>query len=383
MRLFDYVNVPEELKREYFDTFQMQVGLRYFGGKNTIGKYLVNRIFEMQAYRYMLDNPALIFIDAFCGGGKMALSIPTGWFNTIVMNDLNYGVASFYKSCQNNPRALIRMVEILGDIMCEGIFRLCAENRSQRGKSRDPDFLKKLGLADKNESENPDFDEILSGAMTFWVTQGSWLGETDPATITYTLSIGDKNEKQEIEKRVKIAQKRIMQINQKMTCQEIIVENMDYIELIKKYSGKDNVIWYFDPPYHAATLNKSNGFSADGKKIERKNARPAPYEDSFKPEDTRKMTEILTQMKWFIKSDYDPKYFFKPDENYYHDFDALEDKEKGFYKELLGFFHKGTSSGNDEGMEVIWSRYDGSKESLQFMGDIDTQNNSNDKSNSD
>ena len=51
MRLTDYVRASESLKKKYFDSLSMQVGLRYFGGKAIIGKYLINRIMEMQAFR--------------------------------------------------------------------------------------------------------------------------------------------------------------------------------------------------------------------------------------------------------------------------------------------------------------------------------------------
>lgn len=405
MRLTDYVMAPKELKEQYFSTVAMQVGLRYFGGKTTIGKFLLNRIFEMQAYRYTHKEigEAKVFVDCFTGGGKMALTIPTGWFNIIVMNDLNYGVYSYYVCCQKKPLALINMIESLGSIMCYDIFMLCAHERSVRGKNLSDEVLERLGIdidnieRDEEDSIIGDADMLLSAAMTYWVTQGSWLGETDPEKITYLFNTAGKNENEEIRKRIKAARKRIMQINQKMTRQTYIIENMDYVDLIDKYKKiyGESVIWYLDPPYHAATLNKSNGYD-DNVSIQRKNQeKPAPYEDSFLYEQTMAMTYMLATMKWFIKSDYDPYYFFrdkyeelseeiakekdeeeilsitrsiieKPD--YFHDFDLIENIEQGFYREYLGSFHKGTNTGHDEGMEVIWTRYDGSQESLRYLG---------------
>ena len=413
MRLTDYVMATKELKEQYFSTVTMQVGLRYFGGKATIGKYLLNRIFEMQAYRYTHKDigEAKVFVDCFTGGGKMALTIPTGWFDVIVMNDLNYGVYSYYVCCQKKPLALINMIKSLGSIMCYDTFMLCARERSVRGKNLSVEVLKKLGIdidnIERDEEENiiGDADMLLSAAMTYWVTQGSWLGETDPEKVTYALNTAGKNENEEIRKRIKTASKRIMQINQKMTRQTYIIENMDYVDLIDKYKEmyEESVIWYLDPPYHAATLNKSNGYD-DKVNIQKKNQeKPAPYEDSFLYEQTMAMTYLLATMKWFIKSDYDPYYFFrdkyeelseeiakeeakekdkeeiqntirditqkifeKPD--YFHDFDLIENIVQGFYREYLGSFHKGTNTGHDEGMEVIWTRYDGSQESLSYLG---------------
>ena len=200
MRLTDYVMAPAELKKQYFDTVAMQVGLRYFGGKATIGKFLLNRIFEMQAYRYNKGIPAKVFVDCFTGGGKMALTIPTGWFDTIVMNDLNYGVYSYYVCCQKRPLALIRMIEILGSIMCYDTFMMCANYRSIKDKSIKPERLAELGINTTEGTLDSESDMLLSAAMTYWVTQASWLGETDPDKVSYALNTASKNENEEIRK---------------------------------------------------------------------------------------------------------------------------------------------------------------------------------------
>lgn len=397
MRLTDYINAPSILKEEYFDTLSMQVGLRYFGGKSVIGKYLINRIFEMQAYRATTPNikPAKIFVDCFTGGGKMALTIPTGWFDVIVMNDLNFGVYSFYKCCQECPLQLLEMIETIGKIMCRDTFFECAQFRSKLKF-----FETKKEREDAPKPKDTRANRILSGAMTFWVTQGSWLGETDPERVTYAFGTEGKSESLEIEKAINIARKRIMQINEKMTRQKYIVLNEDYKNVLENWQSlfkekgvtienKEEILWYLDPPYHEATLNKSNYNRPDipeeekdkiiNDKEKTKESKPAPYEDSFPIEMTMEMTELLKDLKWFIKSDYDPALFFKPEEyvyttgkykgcDCYHDFDVIENIEEGFLRENLGAFHKGTSSGKDVGYEVIWSKYDGTPESLEFMG---------------
>ncbi|MBR4982011.1 MAG: DNA adenine methylase [Lachnospiraceae bacterium] len=378
MRLTDYVHASPEMKERYFNTLTTQVGLRYFGGKSKIGKFIINRIFEMQAYRYVHNNPAKTFVDCFAGGGKIALTIPTGWFDTIVINDLNYGVYSYYVCCRDNPLALIDMIERLGKIMSKDMFKLFAYVRSTPGKMLPEIVLKELGI---EITDDLNADMLLSAAMTYWVTASSWEGETDPDNLNYALDAGDKDEKAEIEKRVNIAKKRIMQINSKMLRQNFIIENMDYVDLIAKYSKKygESVIWYMDPPYHEATLNKSNENTTKKSKD-----KVAPYEDSFSYADTMKMTYLLSNMKWFIKSDYDPEIFFrdpfeeldKDDKrqqlepnDHFHDFDIIEDIDKGFVKEYLGTFAKSNNSdATFTGHEVIWTRYDGSPESVAFLG---------------
>lgn len=360
MRIFDYLVASEADKNKWFDSFTITSGLRYFGGKAFIGKYLMNHICNMACRMYSKQDQASIFIDAFTGGGKIGLSIPEGWFDTIVMNDLNYGVYSFFKSCKENPTALVKLIEEIGEVYNEDMFRYFALNRSNGNQSGEQvdraqehidDLQRQIEEAEQDNEEdlvkyltsklnfyednryhinNTKVDSLVAGAMTFWVTQTTWNGDTEASTATYRYSIADnKNgqlsvgaEKEKIASTVKFAQKHVFQVHKMMIRKNIIIENLDYKELIKKYNGlsyrdqnnkthpaneglgKQTKLWYFDPPYHPATLSGGN---------------MAPYEDTFTVELTREMTDILAnkskdkygELKYFIKSDYDPKYTFK------------------------------------------------------------------------
>ena len=96
MRLNDYRFSEEEDRRQWLNSIKMKVGLKYFGGKSVIGRYLFNNIFNMAVQMKKDKRPADILIDAFTGGGKIGLSVPSGWFDTIVINDLDLGVYSYY-----------------------------------------------------------------------------------------------------------------------------------------------------------------------------------------------------------------------------------------------------------------------------------------------
>ena len=102
MILEDYENSTPDERLKWLDSMKMTVGLNYFGGKSQIGKYINNHICNMAVKMKNDNRRADIFIDAFTGGGKIALSVPYGWYDTIVMNDLNYGVYSFYKYCKDD-----------------------------------------------------------------------------------------------------------------------------------------------------------------------------------------------------------------------------------------------------------------------------------------
>lgn len=445
MRIFDYMISSKEDKYAWLESFHITSGLRYFGGKSVIGKYLMNHMCNMAARMYHNGEKPDIFIDAFTGGGKLGLSIPEGWFDTIVMNDLNYGVYSYFKSCKENPTALVRMIEEIGEIYNEDLFRFFALNRSN-GNQPEADLAhsKALEIIEKNEDDrkvnfyanNLEFasdvrlNELVAGAMTFWVTQTTWNGDTEPSKATYRYTIADNKdkgseasllstaEKAKIADTVKFAQKHIFEVHKLMKRKNIIIENLDYRELIKKYNGlsyttvggetmsadeslgKKNKLWYFDPPYHPATL--AGGLEA-------------PYEDTFTIDLAKEMTEVLHnehtevygELKRFIKSDYDPKWCYdqevekleamkakagtptgeakanikKSEERVaellkaYHDFDVLEeniadsesyksDKSKQQYIKIeVGEFDKGgfVKDGEDnvvktKGKEFIWCR---------------------------
>ena len=172
-------------------------------------------------------------------------------------------------------------------------------------------------------------DPLLSAAATFWVTKLDFMGITDPLKVSYNASIADnqenmiggQKEKEKIENAVKFAKKHIPEICRRMRKNNIIVERLDFAELIKKYNGKPyktvddkemlpedyfakNKLWYLDSPYHPSTLN---------------NGADAPYEDTFPIEYVSKMTEIIHndkadeygELEYLIKSDYDPKETFR------------------------------------------------------------------------
>lgn len=300
----------------------MTVGLNYFGGKSVIGKYIFNNIFNLTIEMKKQGRKPDIFIDAFTGGGKMGLSVPYGWYDTIVMNDLNYGVYSYYKCCQDNYIALIYMIEKIGDIMSRDMFHVAA-------------YLRSFGLnVDKWQdgtelvSENEVVDPLVAAALTYWVTAGAFNGLTAPDSTTYNLTryikkgdevTEDKQlERENIQKLIKRAYKNIPKIHERLNSQHYIIENLDYRELIKKYNGMEytdlqkktqkpetqfkgkNILWYFDPPYHPWCLHAG---------------KDAPYADTFSVNLANEMIDILHgereqefgKLEFFIKSDYDPK----------------------------------------------------------------------------
>ena len=392
MRLYDYKFSPVSDRRKWMDTVKIKFGLGYFGGKQFVGKYLMNRLFNMAVRMEDDGNKADIFIDAFTGGGKIGLSVPEGWFEMIVINDLDYGVVSYFEACRDEPDKLIKLIEEIGGCMCEELFEVFVYNRCNSSASAISEIKKEYNNDDRISDKI--VEPLLAAAMTYWVVQSEFNGCTAPGTANYSLNIGDKDEKEEIRNIIELAKKRIPKVHDIIKKRNVIIESLDYRELIKKYNGKPykdsdgaehpedeamskkNKLWYFDPPYHPATLF---------------GGKDAPYMMGFPMGMVHEMTEILHndmmdefgEIKYFIKSDYNPKYRYEeeysktdkdlkvlPDlQGAYHDFDVLEENDKNsrryqdkdieYYVECIGDFGKGTVDADGKqtfGREYIWCR---------------------------
>lgn len=336
------------------------------------------------------EKRADIFIDAFTGGGKIGLSVPEGWFDTVVINDLDYGVISYYLCCRDNPKGLIEMIETLGENMSETYFKFCAYNRNNSQTLSEPRLnVKRIKEQDYISKEK--VEPLLAAAMTYWVTKLDFMGKTAAEAVDYRFGTNHidkediRRDQEEIQNMIDFARERIPQISKAIHKKNIIIESMDYRELIKKYNGKPykdkdgkehcakkslknkNKLWYFDPPYHPAVLA---------------NQKDAPYESTFSLESVREMVEVLHndnveeygELKYFIKSDYNPKYIYQFEEvpnEYVHDFDKLEENDSSskffqnnpneveYYVECIGEFIKGAENAEGEksvGREYIWCR---------------------------
>ena len=130
MRLTDYRYASKSEKEQWLKGINFKLGVRYFGGKSEIGRAIFNRICNMAVRMQQDGNNPDIFLDVFTGGGKMALGIPAGWFNKIVMNDIDYGMYSFYKCCKECPKALIEMIKYVGSKMSKEMYQFIAFNRA-------------------------------------------------------------------------------------------------------------------------------------------------------------------------------------------------------------------------------------------------------------
>lgn len=373
MRLADYENAQVLDKKMWLDSIKMRVGLPYFGGKSRIGKYIFNNIFNMAVIMKQANKKADIFIDAFTGGGKIGLSIPKGWFDTIVINDLDYGVYSYYKCCKDRHIELIMMIDKIAEFFDKDVFHTFAWIRTF-GKNCTKYESYKDGIKKEKVRDDEVLDELSAAAMTYWVTNSAFNNTTDPNKTNYKLlkRKDDKEEtssnkskgkeakeydsqlEQELIEKIRLkAHKNIQKLHYVLNSQNYIIENLDYKELIKKYNGleyskitgekevsdlgfnkneektKKNILWYFDPPYHPYALNAG---------------KEATYACTFTVEASEKMVQILDgtlestygKLDYFIKSDYDTKDAYKKAEEYLKKGGSYLSKNlEDWYKEMI------------------------------------------------
>ena len=370
MRLADYENAQVLDKKMWLDSIKMKVGLPYFGGKSIIGKYIFNNIFNMAVMMKQADKKADIFIDAFTGGGKIGLSIPKGWFDTIVINDLDYGVYSYYKCCKDRHVELIMMIDKIAEFIDRDMFHTFAWLRTF-GKNCD-----KFEEDNNKVTDDEILDELSAAAMTYWVTSSAFNSITAPQHTSYNLTRVTKESNEDGEKeydkklemdniekiRLK-AHKNIQKLHYILNSQNYIIENLDYRELIKKYNGLEyekvtgekvvhtniestkeqvyiqdnsnkvyadkNILWYFDPPYHPYALHAG---------------KDAPYAYTFTVKLANEMVQILDgtlestygKLDYFIKSDYDPKDAYAKAEEYLKKGNSyLSAGLEDWYKEII------------------------------------------------
>lgn len=389
MRINDWYLFSDAEKLSFLREYKMKVPIPYFGGKSLIGKYLICHINNMAVQMALDENERNgsksnilhkqdIFIDAFTGGGKMGASMgASGMFKTIIMNDIDYGIYSFYKVAQSdNYLDLIKTINWLCNKMDVELFHLIAYIR-----------------------ENTELDEVMAGAMTYLLTSCSFNSITSPDTCSYAATMKTYGERGFLDGVKAKANKKIPQLHYILSnssttnSSHYIIENLDYKELIKKYNGKPwmdllgnlhdpieeykdkSKLWYFDEPYDADTMRGVI----------------APYSNSFPLSETEAIVEILSgsrekefgEIKYFIRSNYDPKwavedaliqksknsksyrrytkaynYIIDNSDTIKHKYDSIEDRANGFIKLCLGGFDRNViteEDGRPTGYEYIWT----------------------------
>ena len=376
----EYINASERERQLWVDTLPIEVGMQYFGGKSgPLGRKLLKAVCDMQAYCITKGKRKKIYVDAFCGGGKMGLSVPEGWFDEIYMNDLDYGVYSYYHVCKNrpeelkrvveayiNPKTLIQKVKITNDLeksqgwllfealkwgrhSDEGMFganynyngavdeNLEAIDNSEALKTN---LVIKRVFSDIKNITIPE-PELRAAFATVFITEYGFTSETGKHA-SYTIEGKRETEKVGlINQKKKDILNKIDNVHRIMNKKNITITRDDYAQLLdtpddktmaemKKNNRKDllhladkkdDILFFLDPPYHPLTLS--------GQK-------EAGYDCTFNREMSLQILDKLRKLRLddkkdlaFIFCNYNPSDFKAANEELFNDEEKNKEALKG------------------------------------------------------
>lgn len=376
----EYINASERERQLWVDTLPIEVGMQYFGGKSgPLGRKLLKAVCDMQAYCITKGKRKKIYVDAFCGGGKMGLSVPEGWFDEIYMNDLDYGVYSYYHVCKDrpdklkkiveayiNPKTLIQKVKITNDLeksqgwllfevlkwsrhSDEGMFganynykgavdeNLEAIDNSEALKTN---LVIKRIFSDIKNIAIPE-PELRAAFATVFITEYGFTSETGKHA-SYTIEGKRETEKVGlINQKKKDILNKIDNVHRIMNKKNITITRDDYAQLLDTPDDKtraemdkngrkdllhladkkDDILFFLDPPYHPLTLS--------GQK-------EAGYDCTFNREMSLQILDKLRKLRLddkkelaFIFCNYNPSDFKAANEELFNDEEKNKEALKG------------------------------------------------------
>lgn len=189
--------------------------LRYPGGKNKLSKFIASICVKNDIKGH--------YVEPYAGGASVALYLLiNGYVREITINDLDRAIYAFWYSVLSDTDRLcdkIRNTEI-------NIENWRKQKEIHNNKDNEKDLLK-LGFATLFLNRT-NYSGIIDGGMIGGVEQKG----------NYRLDC--RFNKKDIIERIRLISKHKENIH---------LENLDALELIKKVKKNKNTIFYFDPPY--------------------------------------------------------------------------------------------------------------------------------------
>jgi DNA adenine methylase len=162
-----------------------------------------------------------IWVEGFGGSGVVTLNRNPSKLD--VFNDRHSGISCFFKSCQTNHQELIARISLMPH--SRELFAWCKAN-----------------------VENAQVDEILRGAMWYYLVKCSFSGKCKyfgrslkTSCVLYNSIFGSLDLLPMVSNRF----------------QKVQIENLDWRQIFKDYDSV-NTVWYLDPPYYGANVYEHN-----------------------------------------------------------------------------------------------------------------------------
>jgi DNA adenine methylase len=182
------------------------------GGDYYIADILLPRI------EGLCTTPKCTFVEVFGGSGYVSQTINRARFGNIVYNDIDSRLVTFYKIVKENPGLLTQFIASLP---------------YSRAIHRIVKALLKSG--------NRELAALETAALLFYGVNTSVNGIVAKAGFSYTTH-PDKNKPKEFMSKTR----NILRLA--AAWRDIIIENLDFREAIKRYDS-EKTVFYCDPPY--------------------------------------------------------------------------------------------------------------------------------------
>lgn len=230
--------------------------LRYPGGKTSLFRFF-EEIIEQNQWKNV------VYIEPYAGGAGAALSLLiTDKVSSIVINDYDCAIYSFWVSILNETESFVEMIN--------SVETTPEEWRRQKEIYRVADASKPLEL----------------GFATFFLNRTNRSGILNAGPIGGHAQLGKWKMDARFNRRALIDK-----INLISTYKDrIIVSNMDGLKLIEKYSAYESSFFYIDPPYFVK-----------GAEL---------YLNAFKSDDHEDLAQLLNKhkdVKWVLTYDSVPE----------------------------------------------------------------------------
>jgi len=193
----------------------------------------------------LCPKPKCTFVEVFGGSGYMSQTVSRDVYGNVIYNDINSALVALYRHVREHPEQLATLLSLLP--YSRTYHRIVT------------DLMK----------SNQVFGSLVAAALVFYAYNTAFHGKIMHKGFAYSIHPG-RNEAKWFRSRawaiVKYAE----------TWKDVIIENLDFRKVIKKYDS-ERTVFYLDPPYPDRTKDY--------------------YGISFTVDDLREMAQMLTRVK--------------------------------------------------------------------------------------